>query len=386
MAKKLAYIFDQIIPARTAESEQLISTLSALSDIGYECTLFLPASNRMSCTTAEELRDFYHVHGRFRLEQLHSCFPGPRLLEKVAHPALCATLLRKKLQSFDLVYSRNIPAISAALASGIPVMYDTYRPWPAQYGHVLSPFFSLIFRHPKFLGAALHSAYARQAYIDAGLPENKTLVAYNGYNPDIYAPVLSRDEARQKLGLSLERPLAIYSGRMDSEKGIDSLLTLAERTPQCDFILIGSHHHGPLEARADKLSNVKYYGWFEQKELVQWLYAADFLLLPLSSKPAAYVGNTVLPIKIFNYLAAGRAIVAPASPDIVELLNETNACIIQPDDAEDAVQKFHSLLEDSHHIQALAQAASETAKLLTWHARAQKLDEFIERRMQEIGV
>ena len=134
---KLAYIFDQTLPAPTADSEQLMNTVAALSRRGYDCTLFLPASNESENTNPDALRAFYHVDGDFRIELLHSVFPGPRLLEKVVHPALCATLLRRRLRGFDLVYSRNIPALAAALVEGKDVSSDEliakHAEWAARF-------------------------------------------------------------------------------------------------------------------------------------------------------------------------------------------------------------------------------------------------------------
>ena len=378
---KLAYIFDQTLPAPTADSEQLMNTVAALSRRGYDCTLFLPASNESENTSPDALRAFYHVEGDFRLELLHSVFPGPRLLEKVVHPALCATLLRHRLRGFDLVYSRNIPALAAALACRVPVMYDTYRPWPAQYHHVLRPLFRALFADPLFLGAGLHSGYARDSYTAMGIPEDRTVVAHNGYNPAVWEPRLSQSEARQKLGLADDRPVAVYSGRMAPEKGVDSLLDLAERTPDCRFVFIGSHGQGPLEERAASLENVQIQGWLPFEELPAWLYAADILLLPFPKKMAR---NTVLPIKVYSYFAAGRAIFSPASDDTRELFEDgVNSCLVAP--GGDILGRFQELVRDRDLREKIAQGAVESAKSLTWDARAGVLDGFIRRRLAEIG-
>ena len=126
---KIAYIFDQPLPGKEADQMQLINTIAALSRHGCEVTLFLPASNVDDLPTADALREYYKIDAPFKLDCIHSIFPGPRIAEKVVHPLLCTTLLRKKLRTFDLVYSRNIPAIVTSLSTGMPTMYDTYRPW-----------------------------------------------------------------------------------------------------------------------------------------------------------------------------------------------------------------------------------------------------------------
>lgn len=382
---KLAYIFDQTLPVPAADTEQLVNTVSALSKLDYDCTLFIPASNTEDNPTLETLQNFYHVDGRFNLELLHSIFPGARIAEKTIHPLLCATLLRKKLRGFDLVYTRNIPAVAAALACRIPVMYDTYRPWPIQYHHVLRPLLRAFFADPKFIGAALHSSYARNAYTEMGIPENRTIVAHNGFNPKLFEPALNRSDARAALGLTGTRPIATYSGRMDPNKGIDSLLDLAEKTPECDFFFIGSDGHGPLETRAESLPNVKIQGWVPFDQLSTWLYASDILMLPISSFALKVVGNTVLPIKLYAYFAAKRAIFAPHSPDTAELLKDgVNACLVPQNAPAAALARFHALVRSPQTIEQLAVGAADTAKSLTWDARAAILDRFIRQRLEEI--
>ena len=53
-------------------------------------------------------------------------------------------------------------------------------------------------------------------------------------------------------------------------------------------------------------------------QLSHFLFAADILMIP--EPKVKTVGNTVLPMKLFQYLAAGRAIYAPDAPDTAELL------------------------------------------------------------------
>jgi len=382
---KLAYIFDQNLPANTAESEQLINTISALSSRDYEVTLMIPAHNEKPNTCFEEIREFYHIHGNFRIEQLHSIYPGSRLLQKAIHPILCATLLRRKLASHDLVYSRNIPAILAALSLGVPAMYDTYRPWPVQYHGAMNPLLKYIFAHSKFIGAALHSKYACDAYGAIGACQGKTLTAYNGYNPAYFEPVLTKEQARAQLGLDLHRPVATYSGRMDPEKGLDSLADIAEKTPFCDFIFIGSRGDGPIEKRICHLENVTIKPWLPFDQLAPYFYASDVLMLPLTTQMIQKNSNTVLPIKIFSYFAAGRAIFAPRAADTDEILiHNDNAWLVQPNSPEAALKSFHSLIQSPELMARLSISARCYAESLTWSHRAAVLDGFIRRRLTEM--
>ncbi len=386
---KIAYIFDQVMPSIVTESMQPINTLSALAKQGCDCTLFIPASNCDDMPTPESLRKYYNVDGEFKIDLIHSIYPGPRMPQKVIHPMICATLLRKKLATFDVVYSRNIPAIMACLMSRIPALYDTYRPWPEQY-QALIPLFRLMFASKYFLGMTLHSEYARQCYIDHGFDPERLCTAHNGYEKSHYEPVLSKHEAREMLGLPLDAKIAAYAGRFDMKKGLDHLLMLAKARPDVTFLFIGGGYDldvkSEFEIEAAKLSNCIITGWKKYNEIPQYLYASDIVMIPPSASPLKKAGHTVLPLKLYSYIASGRAIYAPQAPDTAELLHHNqNAWLVPPDNFDEELKGFSELIDNPELLERLGNAAAEDAKNLTWDARAKTICAFVKSRKQVMG-
>ena len=376
---KIAFVFDQILPSIDTSTMQFVNTVSALSNNGCECTLFIPASNCDEPPTVQQIKDYYHVDGEFSIELIHSIFPGPRVPEKVLHPLICATLLRKRLKHFDMVYTRNIPAVASCLCARIPVLYDTYRPWPAQY-KAMVPVFKSFFASKKFIGMTLHSEYSRQRYIDAGFDPDRLCTAHNGFNAALYEPVLSKKEAREKLGLPVEAKIAVYSGMFDMKKGLDHLIMLAKARPDVTFLFIGANDGGektPFEVEAEQLDNCILTGWKRHDELPAYLYASDVVMIPPITPP----NNTVLPIKIYSYIASRRAIYAPATSDTSELLEHNrNAWLVTPDNPEAELKGFSELIDNSELLDKLGAAAAEDAKNLTWDARAKTILGFVESR------
>ena len=85
--------------------------------------------------------------------------------------------------------------------------------------------------------------------------------------------------------------------------------------------------------------------WAEPAALPAWLQAADVLLIPPSQAPLQRYRNCVLPMKLFAYLAAGRPILAPASPDTAELLkDQENALLVPPERPKAAAAALDRLL------------------------------------------
>src|SRR5205085_7555964 len=231
------------------------------------------------------------------------------------------------------------------------------------------------------LGFVIHSAYAAGAYKRAGVPPEKLLVAHNGAETRLIGRPGDKGAARQLLGLDPDRFTAIYAGRVNAQKGLDAVLTLADLRPDALFLLVGSEGEGAVEVEARSRPNVRIVPWQEPAELPHWLDAADVLLIPPSQAPLEQFRNCVLPLKLFAYLAAGRPILAPAAPDTAELLQDgENALLVPPGDPVAAAAALDRL-RDPGLAARLGAAAYTRSGELTWDRRAEKIEAFLARRL-----
>lgn len=375
---RIAYVFDVPLPDTGADTEQVVNTVSALARRGHALTLLVPGAAD-GPGDAGTVREYYHVSGEFVLAHQRLRYRGLRLLEKWSH-ALRACR-HPALQDAEVVYTRNLPAASVLLRAGFRVVYEHFRPWGDQVPP-LQPYLRWLLRHPGLIGAIFHSDFARRSYLRLGAPPERLFVAHNGWDPSRMEPRLTREAARRQLGLAPGRFTVAYSGRMNLRKGLDVLLEAARTAPEIDLVLIGSEGDGPVERAAAVLPNVRVVPWLRFGALAPWLYAADALVIPPSLAPLTRHGNTVLPIKLFLYLAAGRALIAPRAPDTAELLtHEGNALLVPPEDAPALVAALRELAADPARTARLAAAASATAADLTWDARARHISDFIEQRL-----
>jgi glycosyltransferase involved in cell wall biosynthesis len=125
---------------------------------------------------------------------------------------------------------------------------------------------------------------------------------------------------------------------------------------------------------------VRCFGFRPARELPPFLLAADVLLIPPSAAPLMQHGRTVLPMKVFSYLAAGRPIVAGRLPDVCEVLVDgDNALLVTPDAADETAQALRALLADPGLCERLSQGALRSAAELTWESRARRVLACIER-------
>jgi glycosyltransferase involved in cell wall biosynthesis len=375
---KILYVFDRPLPNTGADTEQVVNTLAALARRGHRVELLIPGE-ASGPGDATALRAYYQVSGDVVVHVLRQRHRGIRGIEKWSHA------LRASRQATagreELVYTRNLPGAWSFLHAGRRVVYDHFRPWGDQIPP-LQPFLRAILRHPNLVGAIFHSRHSLESYRRIGIPEERMLVAHNGWDPRRIEPRLSRGEARARLGLEPDRFTVVYSGRMNARKGLDIVLAVARAAPDLAFVLVGSEGEGPIEAQARELPNVRVVPWQKFTDLAPWLFAADVLMIPPSLAPLQRHGNTVLPLKLYLYLAAGRVILAPTAPDTAELLvDDVNAVLVPPGDGTATVRSLRALAADPERAARLAGSSLLTAQGLTWDARAERIERFLQERL-----
>lgn len=385
---RIAYITDETFPNNSASGLQIIHTLSALAAVGADVDLVYPvkpAQRRDPDALRAALQAHYHVRCGFGLVPLPTHLGDRRVPIKVATGA--AATVQVLRGGYDLVHTRTLAPILPCLAASLPVIFETYRPLTQQY-RASRRAFRAVGRHPAFAGLVTHSKLARQAFVDDGVPAEKVRTLYNGFDPSAFATPRTPPEARALLGLP-ERPTVVYTGRIAPVKNTDLLLDAAERTRGGQWVLAGatdSEEAQPYVERAATLSHVHLLGYLTGERLTLALQAADVLVIPPSADPLTRFGTTVLPIKLFTYLAAGRAIVAGQLPDAEELLtDDVNACLVRPDDVGALATAVDGLLASPERRARLAEAARATSAELTWEARARRIVAFAEERLSAMG-
>lgn len=373
---KIAYVFDRPLPARETDSEQALQTIAAFARRGARVTLVLPAAGR--APTASELAAHYQVSGDFEVRLAPTPFRHFEFGRKWWHALRVHDL--PAVVDADVVYTRNFPTLFSLAEGKRLFAYETYRAWADQFP-MLAPLFRHAMGAPRFLGAILHSHLARDRYRALGVDERRLLVAHNGHDPARFQAQPEPAALRAELGLPLDRKLVVYTGHVNMTKGLDTVLRLARRLPEVSFVLVGSEGKGVIETLARRTNNVSIVAWQPFDSAARYLMAADVLLQPPSRIPLELVGNTVLPMKLFSYLAAARPIIAPDLPDMREVLeHERNALLVPPGDDEAAVHALQSILNTPALAERLAAGAKATAAGLTWDARAERILSFLERR------
>ncbi len=389
--QKIACISDQQYPIEKADSEQVVNTVSALTSKGINIRLVIPRDWKTVGIPKQErlqtLRNFYNLkNGLYSKELLN--LPLTKLrAEKYTHGILAP--IWAKLNGYRIIYTRNFLPAFISNWLGLKVVFESYR-FFENSNRLLGRLLRRLSKSGNFLGIITHSGISQNSLAKFGIDVDKIKVIHNGFNPVLFREEITKDQARRQLNLMAYEKIACYTGRLDREKGIESLLTLAAKTPEITYLFIGKSQQDPegwITQIASKrgLENVKSLPWMTADKVATYLFAADVLLIPPTTAPLTQYGKTVLPIKLFSYLAAGRTILAPKLADTEDILNSQNAVLVEPDDpanAENAIRKIFSNVDWANKI---ANKAKRDAQLLTWEARATKIISFINERLNNNG-
>lgn len=374
---RIAYPVDWSVPDRGAAIEQTLATASALTRHGAQVTLIAPRRARDPVFTPHSLGQAAGHPADFDLVQRDSPRVGPQIIPSALW--FLRACRDPEVARADVVLTRIPAVLGLGRRLPRPFVFDHYRPWPDRWP-IARPLMRGTLNDARCLGVVTHSAYAAESYRRLGVPDSKLLVAHNGYDPTRLGPDPGQDEARARLGLP-PGPLAVYAGRINATKGLGEVLATARLAPDVRFLLVGSEGEGEVEQAARALPNVGVVGWQSPEALGLYLRAADVLLIPPSRAPLERFGNCVLPLKTFQYLAAGRAILAPRAPDTAELLVDGVTAVLTEATAAAAAAGLQRLVADRALRERLGANARARAEALTWDHRAVRLLAFLEERL-----
>lgn len=359
---KILFAFENELPNTEADAEVFITTARYLGGHLEAGWLHVPVKRR----------NRHLASGLVNMPVIRAlACPKPAILR---HFMCGLTIgLRHAFRQADLVYTRNLWVARLSLLYGQRVVFDHYRPWPDQIPP-LQRWLYRLFTHPRFLGSICHSEYTRQKYLELGVPAEKLRCVHNGFEPRRFQTKLQPADAKKLIGLAEDAKTVVYTGRVNHKKGLELVIEAARQLPHLTFLFVGSYGEGPIEAMARQTNNVIIVPWQTEETLGNYISAADILLIPPSFQPLAKFGTTVLPLKLFFYLGAGRPILAGNTPDVAEVLkNGETALLCEPDSLPALVSALRALSDDDQLSSHLAVNARLDSQNFTWSARAEKI-------------
>lgn len=205
------------------------------------------------------------------------------------------------------------------------------------------------------------------------------IVEPNGVDLSMFAGIDKR-EARTRLGLPQDTPMVLYTGRFFEWKGLEILPRAAAATPSIRWQIVGGDQMEFTAVVKTTLPNNFFFaGSRPHSEMPLWFAAADALIVLGTARDIQSYRYTS-PMKLFEYLAAGRPIIASNTPAIREIVSENEVIFYTPDDAHDLARAVQSsVLSSGEELSVRIEAAMHLAETSSWRGRAERIVHFIEK-------
>jgi glycosyltransferase involved in cell wall biosynthesis len=399
---RILYLADIRFPLERANGIQSIETCHALARRGHDVHMIVRPD------TSDPPRDPYPFYGVPRVEHLgieRAPVAGPALARRLGYLAFA---LGRTLGGDrpDVVLTRDLGV--AAFMLRLPaalrprLVYESHGYAPAVTEALPSLIATATPASPRKLRRlAANEAIVWQradGYVTITRALGESLVARFGARPhletipdgvrgDAITPVTAHDP-RPPAG----RPVVAYAGHLYAWKGVDVLLEAIARVPEVDGLIVGGHDKEPDLARvkgsADRLGisgRVTFSGLVPPADVSSLLSRADVLVLP--NPPSAISSQFTSPLKLFEYMAAGRPIVASDLPSIREILTSgVDSLLVTPGDAEALAAGIRAIVSDRSLGERLATAAALAVRDYTWDRRAERYDALLRQVLGEAGA
>lgn len=228
------------------------------------------------------------------------------------------------------------------------------------------------------------SGQLRRIYAENGYSESQILVAPSGVDTDVFSVDLTKEEARKKLDLPMDMHIIGYFGNfttMGQDKGINDILGAVKHLPSTVlFLAVGGGnrdvaHYKEKAAQESVADQCIFLGRIKQQQLAEYQKACDILLMPFPD--THHYRNHMSPVKMFEYMASGRPIIATRLPTITEVLNNDTALLIEPGDQKGLEGAVELLLENNDLATKLAGEARREVEKYSWRERTKSILHFI---------
>jgi len=392
---QIAYMDPHPVPDTCTESLQMLYTADAMGQLGV-CVEFITPEPEYIDSRGEHilghaLSDNVQFHYLTNWRK-NWWYPGSS-----NKPYYYAAMRLLASLNVDAVFCRNLKMADYLLRKGstIPLYFESHEPFTETYRedhpHMtareqkkfseLKERESFVYRHSSGLVVVppLLEAFVRSEY---GL-QKKIAVAPNGVDLE---QAFIHDKAMEA---NKERPVVLYLGSLHAWKGVETLIhSMVEVAPEAMLRVAGG-----AEARIQELKRlavscsvaerVEFVGQVEPGRRFEVIQIADVCVLPLTN--AGIASRYTSPIKLFEYMASGKAIVVSDLPSTrVFVTDEKEVLMAKVGDASSLAMTINRLLASRALRNELGDRARRCVEQYSWKKRAETIVSYIEQDLVEM--
>ncbi len=377
---RIAYINHGRFPTEKAHGFQIAQVCDAMTELGHDVTLLNPVFRNPVTVSAQEHYGLRHPVQSQSLEHFDA-FQSPVvpgflgfLVSMISYAKAVQAYLRT--HRFDVLYLRSPLLLQAALQTGMPVIMEL---------HALPRFMRARFvrRCNRCVNIVCLTTPMRDELIGWGVESAKVIVEADGVDLRRFENLPSVSTAKARWDLPSDRPVIGYVGslatRETMEKGVRELIDgmwnvecgMWNDQPRPLLWVVG----GPERwqniyeeyARSKGLDErtVRFQGRIAAADAPSAIAACDICVYPAPKTDHPYFLRDTSPLKLFEYLAAGRPIVCADIPPVRDVVDERSVRFFRPGDASDLAAALTDVLD---HPEEAARRAEEGKRIVQEHS------------------
>lgn len=368
---KIIYLANVRMPTEKAHGLQIIKMCQAFAVLGHEVELVVP--RRLNNLPSDPF-EYYGLAGNFKITRL-PCLDlifMDKLVGNLAFWLATMTFLIScksylLFKKYDIIYTREEQFFELAKPSYLELHT---LPKKIRFYHR--------FFWRRFKKIIVLTNYLKKILEEQGIDAGKISVAPDGVDFDEFNLDISKNDARQKLGLPQDKKLIVYTGHLYGWKGAQTLADASQYLPaDAVAVFVGgtAEDVGKFRQTNAAKGNVMILGQKPHSLMPYYLKAADVLVLPNSGKEKISQYYTS-PLKLFEYMASGVPIVASDLPSLREILNDGNSVLVKPDNAEKLAEGINRVMAGKGAVE-IARRAFMEVRDYSWDNRAERIINFI---------
>ena len=377
---KLYYIANARMPTEKAHGIQIAKMCEAFIEAGVDLVLVVP---RRKTDTSKSVRAYYGLRTDVPLVVLPALdwYLGGRFFYWVSAVTFMLSYLWYIAVHVDrknaVLYTVDLDHVAYL---GLPLLRTAY--FTEMHGGKPRHFlYRIFFSHVR--GVIATNQITREELVSKfGIPSAHTLVEPNAVDVSVFTAT-AKDVARERLGLPKDMRLALYNGRFFDWKGLEILPAAADLLKgEVTVGIVGGTKEGLEEftGKDTRLDSLRFFGSQPFTSMPLWLSAADVFVV-LGTRRDEQSLRYTSPMKLFEFMAIGRPIVASKTPALQQILSDRECIFYEPDDASSLAAAMKTALGSD--TEEKVRAARRHVEGLSWQGRAQRIRAFMNTRLEK---
>lgn len=370
---RLVYIANLRLPTEKAHGIQIMKMCEAFSNLGLEVELIIP---RRFNKIKEDPFLYYKIKRNFIITRVPCLYliMFDKFLGRWTF--FISTLSFLALTKLFLFFKGQYSVYTRDKITGL--FFDKFILEVHTLKDKISWLSKKIFN--RATGLVVLTSFIKGDFIANGVDGKKIIICPDGVDLDEFNLSLSKNEAREICGLPKDKKIILYSGSFFRYiwKGVDVLLETANLFYNKWYLFVfigGSTDEFFVIKNKYKNDNILLLPHQKHSSIPIYLKAADVLVLP-NTRGKNVSEKYTSPLKLFEYMAAGRPIIASNLPSLMEVLNESNAELFNAGDSQSLAKSIEKVLNDEDFGKKLAQQAFLDVQNHTWIKRAEKIQSY----------